>query len=1313
MSSKVKNSFSTFLDQAVVLTNNSMEVLDKINDAVTSNEDSVTLTITDPENPESVITYNIPSFGYLKNAIERLEATLATMSNVNGTTGSTLRLSDGSYRKIITSKVPSEAPTITKVNSITNFEFKSNWFFEDMLNPMLYVTWDFTNQIPDDTERVMIQRYILNCDTTKKVKIFNKLFNGKNDIKYKDFLYALVENDIRYTLDDEIKDLPPRSKRYSGNFSVIRGEMENNPAETGKSMRYTLLNLQYTDNRADLENTRILSVGDVVEVNSEPVTTRYKVTYVDVSSNKIGLKCIEGMEPVRVGKNTLRISASQDSEIKADIPIGFDERQVIFVKPIDPDSNMPAAGWSRGVGFYSNELTYVDGNGQKKTLQSFYQKNVIDFGQILLSYGEDYYPTIREGIKPNAPKLNYSDGEGDFRIVQINSQLTEGTDAASFRELVASKASIVASIDNNYKEIEKQKTLIQTTNFVDATEKKNAQDKLTALISEQEQLNANYTSIINTIKSKYTAGENAQPKYRIRGFWDIPEEKVSPSSGVQRIIKFKIRYRYLSKSGVANKEEEFEYESNGVTVKGRFSNWIETETKLRPRVKVNGTWTWEHIDTNNVDKVNINQLDIPIQKGEQVEIQIKSVCEAGFPANPLESDWSQPIVVAFSDFSELEADDVSELIKQNNADAAAQNANASFKLLNSHVASSFYANESYFAHTAQAITSGFLTDEQKPITLFDKLQDLQNQIIQIMEQINYTAGNLVVTLCTSDASNTKQYTLTEKGVTYVNAGSYLNEVNLVNNTKKSTAKVSQKNGTIITKTFYLDITTDVQSGLYLLSKLSGNRNSMVPSTVSKKSAIDESGSFDGVSNFYDLYDNVLNTSTTSSNYYKTKGRYDLVPINLTGANDLIDYTKVCPDRYQSAQCKGQFVYSRFRDVSDTFDMYANTSETYVSSVSASRQTASKYGVYREDAPFKDSEIYVGGSDNISISDTAKKIYYGTDAYNKSEFNTYCSLTGTDGLNYDDVQSNLSSVYPILYRLPRTWDKMPTTVKTLFGDDKTVKIIKRMDTNRLLTSVNSEVTAELAPVLDLGKQQKMVNKLSQRVANSNNISFSKKSESIVPKIQAAFGLSDWGVINEIDLDGSMGSEDDGSYITTHKIGYSDGDRYLSGEDTCNSYLFLSPINHEQIQVEGDTANSSAVIDSNESIRVPIVYQYRMTDYSGNIFGVQGLKATDDRVKNTKFANIIGIDIWTDVSSEEPKQYDIIVYSTYGSPSIVDITTTVNTSTQSLVNAAKNVTTQLDGLVKQSKTVSTTKVTRTTKKNSPVGKVTGVVTTKLKK
>jgi hypothetical protein len=1285
MSAKIKNSLSTFLEQAVVLTNNSMEVLDKINEAVVSNEDSVVLTITDPSNTDTSITYQIPSFGYLKNEIDRLEATLTTMSNVDGTSGSRLRLSDGSYRKIIASKVPSEAPTIKKVNNITTFEFKSNWFFEDMLNPMLYVTWDFTGQVPNETEKVMIQRYILECDTLKKIKVFDTNFKGKNDIKYKDFIYTLVNNGIRYSLDDEIKELPPRSKRYTGNFSVVKGEMEDSPTKVGKSMRYTLLDLKYTDSRADIMNTRILSVGDVVEVVSEPVTTRYKVTYVDVSANKIGLQCIEGFEAVKVGKDTLRISGTQDSTIKADIPIGYGEREVIFMKPIDPDSNMPAASWSAGVGFFTNELTYTDGSGEKKNLQTFYQKNVVDFGQILLSYNEDYYPTVREGIVPNPPKLNYSDGEGDFKIVQINSQLTEGTDTASFRELIASKSNILTAINNNYKEIERQKTLIQTTNFVDGIEKKNANDKLSSLITEQEQLNSNYTSLINTIKSKYTDTVDATPKYRVRGFWDIPEEKISPATGVQRIIKFKIRYRYLNKSGVANKEEEFTYGSNGLKVTGRFSNWNEIETKLRPRIKMGNKWTWEYIDTSNSEAVNINQLDIPIQKGEQVEIQVKSVSEAGFPSNPLQSEWSDPIVIAFSDFAELEADDITSLIKQNDADAAIQNVNSSFKAMNSHVASSFYANDTYYAHNAQVITSGFLTDEQKPITLYDKLQDLQNQITQIIEQINHTAGNLVVTLTTSDTTNTKKYVLTEKGVTYINAGNYTTEVSRMVNKKLGAA--GKKNGMIVTKTFYLDITTDVQSGLYLLSKLGGNRNAMVPSSRKENiTTVNEYNEFDSPMNYYEIYDNELNPSDTSSIYYKTKGRYDLVPINLTGANELIDYTKVCPNGYQSAQCKGQFVYSRFRDVSDTFDMYANTKLTDIN--------GKEYGNFDESAPFADSEIYITSDSNggdINLTDTAKKILYGesnaSDIW-KSELELYNKLSGSDLSDENVASSDILKTYPILYRLPKTWNKKPITYRTLLSEAPTsFKILKRMELN----ANSSNSTTPTVQNVNLSKMDNMTKKLAQRMVSTKNITGLSKSEVIIPKIQAAFGLSDWGVINQIDLDNEH-SEDDGTYITTHKIGYLETDRYLNGEDTCNSYLFLSPINHEQIQVEGDTANSTAVIDSNDSIKVPIVYQYRMTDYNGNIFGKSGLKATDEKVKNTKFANIIGIDIWTDVSSDEPKQYDIVVYSTYGNSSIVDVTNSINTSTQTLVDATRNITTQLDSLVKQS--TSTTIV----KKNS---------------
>ena len=86
----------------------------------------------------------------------------------------------------------------------------------------------------------------------------------------------------------------------------------------------------------------------------------------------------------------------------------------------------------------------------------------------------------------------------------------------------------------------------------------------------------------------------------------------------------------------------------------------------------------------------------------------------------------------------------------------------------------------------------------------------------------------------------------------------------------------------------------------------------------------------------------------------------------------------------------------------------------------------------------------------------------------------------------------------------------------------------------------------------------------------------------------------------------------------------------------------------------------------TIRVPIVYQYRMTDYNGDVFGDGNLDKSSTIVKNTKYANIIGLDIWTADDYDKPKQFDIIVYSTYTS-GITTETSKTSTSTQTLVDA----------------------------------------------
>ena len=1409
--SRISNSLSYFLEQALILEKNSLETVSKVSDAVTSQKDTVTITLTDPNNPSETITYSIPSFGYLKSEIERLDNTIKTISNLESGSGSRIQLSDGTYRKIVASKLACEAPTITTTNNITNFNFKSNWLFEDMMNPYLYANVDLSNCVPVETERVLIQRYILNCTNEQQLNYFESIKNNSTKIDYKSFLKGLLNNAITYVLDENYYDLPPVRRRYSGEFEIDR-ILDSTLTSDGKNIlgRIVLKSLSYTDNNSGVENTVTLTKNDILEVKENPATTRYMVTYVDSATNEIRIKRLEGYTPIT--SNTIfKISSNQVKKISVEIPVSFDRREVIFIKAIDCDSNIPSNKWSPGIAFYTNDLKYTSPQGVTSKLETFYQKNVVDFGNIILSYSKDYYPSIVEGIKPDAPVLHYDaedDSASDFKIVQINKQLSEGTETNTFRKLIADKETTLSQINNNNKLVEEQKELIQTTKFTTTTEKLNAQNKLAEYVKNQSTYTSLYNSIVNQIKAQYAATYIEKPKYRVRGFWSIPSPKISKSSGPQQIIQFKIRYRYLSESGVANKEDEFVYLDGTTNATGRFSNWNEVLTPLRRRIKESdGTYSWEKMNTADPDQININQLDLPIQNGEQIEIQIKSISEAGFPTNPMESDWSESVIIAFGDFPELQGDDISEIIAQNRVDASVANVVENMTGNSyAHMASSFYTNDKYFAHNAESITSGFLSPEQTPITLYDKLYDLQNQITAISEQIERMSATLEVKLIDGE-DNTKIYTLNEGSTTYINAGNYIED--------KAKIDADKRNGAIITKTYYVDISSDLQSGLEILSKIPGDRLSMCPNTISEVSDLISNEKNDFIyRNDYKNYDNVLTPNSIASDYYKSKGRYDLVPINLS-ASDIIDYQICSPNMYQSAQCKGQFVYSRFRNVSDTFNMYANTTELNGSAkfdpnadFIKSENTYSfkynktskkddrdnfwieRYNFYRPDGYIKDitsasdvtddlkktlfnyvvelydnltgstlsSFLYFTETDttlymwkkysetetkyaarniitNIKPNDGSNTninivgIYYmdskgdfdiytdqkknyvdnkdgegfagyntdsngndvlswnwidtktsdgitdrGTDRFILDEDNFYYTTTeiGEDGktitntirgaIHMTNSYDIIKQIEVVLNRLPKTFKKSPTAIKTLYSDSKVLMRLNNLSNPISLNKVSSnKITSSNSLIKKNVLQQSLVraNKIAARSAYDVKEVKTASVNQIEPKIQAAYGFADFGKIKNLNVDGYL-SMDDGSYITTHKIGYEESDRYRTGESSCDSYLFLSPLNHSEIQVNGDSNRSHAIIKANESLRVPIIYQYRMEDYKGSIFGKVGYRSTDTVVKNTKFANIIGIDIWLNTLSDTPKQYDIVVYSTYNK----DNTQTTGTITKKL-------------------------------------------------
>ena len=127
------NSISTLLPELLRLFNNSLESFEKVNEAITSSRDSVTVNIQNNDGTNSRLT--IPSFGYLKNSVDRLNTNINTITNFNDG-NSSIRLSDGTFRKLVLAKLPTEAQDLTAINSINEFDIKPNWFFEELINPL-------------------------------------------------------------------------------------------------------------------------------------------------------------------------------------------------------------------------------------------------------------------------------------------------------------------------------------------------------------------------------------------------------------------------------------------------------------------------------------------------------------------------------------------------------------------------------------------------------------------------------------------------------------------------------------------------------------------------------------------------------------------------------------------------------------------------------------------------------------------------------------------------------------------------------------------------------------------------------------------------------------------------------------------------------------------------------------------------------------------------------------------------------------------------------------------------------------------------
>ena len=190
------NSISQLLEQFLELNTNSLETFNRINEAITTDKETVTLDLFDT-NTQSTRSVQIPAFGYLKREIDRLNKNVQQISGVEGNSAN-VRLKDGSFRKIHTTRLKGPSKPITSLAAPTEFNTKLNEFFEDFLNPLLTVRLNVDGQIPIETEKVYIERFIIDNNDANSVDEFEESYKGQSALNYETFQNELVSNNIKY-----------------------------------------------------------------------------------------------------------------------------------------------------------------------------------------------------------------------------------------------------------------------------------------------------------------------------------------------------------------------------------------------------------------------------------------------------------------------------------------------------------------------------------------------------------------------------------------------------------------------------------------------------------------------------------------------------------------------------------------------------------------------------------------------------------------------------------------------------------------------------------------------------------------------------------------------------------------------------------------------------------------------------------------------------------------------------------------------------------------------------------------------------------
>ena len=759
----VQSSFPSVAEQILTFNSNVVSLLSNINSLVSSTASSVTFNIID----QSGISrqYSLPSFGYLQSEINRLNHNVNSIYNIDGGGAQIQPTNANKFQKIVTIDLNLQPSDVSNIPVISNFTVKDNFFFDTLLDPSMSIIVDLTGKVPDNVRKVLIRRYIpkFSQDASGNftplgqaaLNSFNSLFRNNNSFTLDEFITwhqntPGIVSPFEPSYEEKMVDLQPNQLQYDGKFSVTKIEEDT----LNKKLWYWVNTLTYVENvfvnGIEQQQQKQLGVGDQIIINTDSSTTIYQILEISTSTSspRLRFERIQGYQPIPVGIQTIKIYSPVLYDKMVSINIGYNERNALFVKALDMNNYILSNNWSTGVGYWTNDLKDISSGS---TMEQFYTQYVDDYGKLLQDLVAKKTPTSLAGT-PNVVNLV----DTNFKVVQINKHLTDTPNSNLILNKHNQQKTLKSEVQQLNDAITDKNKELRVTRFTSDAARKQHVNEIDLLTKQRDSkstlLSSVNSEILDISKSPVTS---VPPVFNVRGFWSIPEPVYTRGTRPQQIVQFRVQYRYLSSDGKESPVETFKLADAPATAasslkNGAFSNWREFKTDTLKRTYDASTkkYTWETPDLSNPDLPNINQLDIPIQYNENVQIRIKSISEVGWPDSPVESDWSNTITVNFPDSLNNVINQNASIVQTANSEAVRISVtnDLSARGLDHLLAQQVTVNNKTFNLSTDTVLSGFHDVNGVATSLIDHLTNINAKISALEDKITRAQGQLVVSI---------------------------------------------------------------------------------------------------------------------------------------------------------------------------------------------------------------------------------------------------------------------------------------------------------------------------------------------------------------------------------------------------------------------------------------------------------------------------------------------------------------------------------------------------------------------------------------